>query len=238
MIQTEKKERQPYSLPKMKMNGIVQGAGGDYASVEVDGVGRIIGDVRAASHARMNGVITVEGSVTAFELAMDGKMKVEGGLRAGSARLDGMMRAGGPIVADSFKMSGMLTAEGHVEAERLDIRGVVSLRGMVNAGSVEIGLSHRASEVEEIGGESVTVKRLGRSGWSRLWKWAVPPSDPILTTALIEGDVVLLEHTHADIVRGRRVTIGKGCRIGRVEYREELNVHPGAIVRKEEKTGG
>lgn len=235
MTQTERKETQ--LLPKMKLNGIVRGGGGDYETVEVDGLGRLTGDVRAASHMRMNGVITMEGRVTAYELAMDGKMNVEGGLRAGSAHLNGLVKVGGSIMADSFRMNGMLTADGSLEAEKLDFSGVVSLRGLINAGTVEIGLSHKESQVAEIGGETITVKLAGSRKWSWLWEWAVPQSKPILTAALIEGDDVQLEHTYAEVVRGHRVRIGQGCQIGRVEYRDELTVHPEAFVRKEERTG-
>lgn len=235
MTQTERKATQ--LLPKMKLAGIVRGGGGDYETVEVDGAGRLTGDVRAASHMRMNGVITVEGGVTAFELAMDGKLNVEGGLRAGSANMNGMVKVEGSIMADSFRMNGMLAADGSLEAEKLDFSGVVSLRGLINAGTVDIGLSHKESNVAEIGGETITVKLAGSRKWSWLWEWAVPHSKPILTAAVIEGDIVQLENTHAEIVRGHRVAIGKGCHIGRVEYRDELTVHPEALVRKEERIG-
>jgi hypothetical protein len=42
---------------------------------------------------------------------------------------------------------------------------------------------------------------------------------------------VRLERTTASVVRGRRVSIGAGCRIERVEYRDGLEVHPDATIR-------
>ena len=45
----------------------------------------------------------------------------------------------------------------------------------------------------------------------------------------IEGDDVDLEYTEADVVRGRRVRIGEGCSIGRVEYSESLDAWDGTV---------
>ena len=45
----------------------------------------------------------------------------------------------------------------------------------------------------------------------------------------IEGDDVDLEYTQADVVRGRRVRIGEGCSIGRVEYSESLDAWDGTV---------
>ena len=44
-----------------------------------------------------------------------------------------------------------------------------------------------------------------------------------------DSTVVKLEYTQADVVRGRRVRIGEGCSIGRVEYSESLDALPGTV---------
>jgi hypothetical protein len=51
-----------------------------------------------------------------------------------------------------------------------------------------------------------------------------------LTAETIEGDTVDLEATEAQVVRGKVVRIGPGCRIGWVEYTDSLEVHPEAEV--------
>ena len=45
----------------------------------------------------------------------------------------------------------------------------------------------------------------------------------------IEGDNVELENVEAEIVRGKYVRIGHGCRIGTVEYGENLEAEPGTV---------
>ena len=45
----------------------------------------------------------------------------------------------------------------------------------------------------------------------------------------IEGDNIELENVEAEIVRGKYVRIGHGCRIGTVEYGENLEAEPGTV---------
>jgi len=57
----------------------------------------------------------------------------------------------------------------------------------------------------------------------------------ILDVEAVEGDELDLEWTVAEVVRGRVVKLGPGCKIGRVEYSESLEVSPQAEVREEVK---
>ena len=57
-----------------------------------------------------------------------------------------------------------------------------------------------------------------------------------LSVVVVEGDEVRLENTDASVVRGRRVSIGPGCRIETVEYRDGLDVHPRATVEARHRT--
>ena len=50
-------------------------------------------------------------------------------------------------------------------------------------------------------------------------------------TVTIEGDDIELENVEAEIVRGKYVRIGHGCRIGTVEYGENLEAEPGTVSR-------
>ena len=45
----------------------------------------------------------------------------------------------------------------------------------------------------------------------------------------IEGDNIELENVEAEIVRGKYVRIGHGCRIGTVEFGENLEAEPGTV---------
>ncbi|REK74352.1 hypothetical protein DX130_17665 [Paenibacillus paeoniae] len=228
----------PGGLPNLRMNGVIRAAGGFYDNVLVDGVGRVSGDVHAATAARVNGVLTVEGSMETPELKADGKLSIEGALKSGILHGNGIVKTGSHVTADSVKLSGILKAGGNVEAELLHLNGAITVQGLLNAGEIELGLSHVESRAHEIGGETIRVRRISSNSWKWLWKWAIPGSETRLVAGVIEGDDIQLEYTHADIVRGQRVTIGKGCKIGRVEYREQLTRHPGSEIGKEERIYG
>ena len=51
----------------------------------------------------------------------------------------------------------------------------------------------------------------------------------------IEGDEIFLENTRARMVRGKKVTIGEGCEIEIVEYKDSLEVTEGANVKTRTK---
>ena len=43
-----------------------------------------------------------------------------------------------------------------------------------------------------------------------------------LTADIIEGDDIYLENTHAKVVRGNNITLGSGCEIELVEYKNDF----------------
>ncbi|MFF2889788.1 hypothetical protein [Paenibacillus sp. NPDC057967] len=238
MMYREMKHAWPGGLPNLRMNGVIRAAGGTYDHVYVDGVGRIAGDVRAASAARVNGVLTVEGSMDTPELRADGKLNIEGALKGRMININGIVKTESHVLAESIRISGILKSDGNVEAEKVQLHGAIKVEGLLNAGEMELGLSHMESRASEIGGESIRVRRLSGSSWKWLLKWIIPGNETRLVANVIEGDDIQLEYTHADIVRGQRVMIGKGCRIGRVEYRDQLTRHPDAEIGREERTYG
>ncbi|MBH5318656.1 polymer-forming cytoskeletal protein [Paenibacillus sp. GSMTC-2017] len=220
-------------LPELKINGISDALGGDYSNVWLDGVGRLSGDVRVTEKVRANGVLHIDGSLNAQQLSCDGKLKIAGSLKAGDVRLEGMGKIGESVAAESFTLNGVLTVHGDFETEKLIVQGAIVVDGLLNADEIELGLVDMGSRVQEVGGESILVKRLSSGKLSWVWNWAIKLEEARLKTNVIEGDNVNLEFTDADIVRGKRVIIGKGCKIRVIEYRDELNIHPSASVMKE-----
>jgi hypothetical protein len=71
-------------------------------------------------------------------------------------------------------------------------------------------------------------------GWIREHLFGGPGAK--LEAQVIEGDDVHLEDTEARIVRGTRITIGCGCRIGTVEYRETYHADADAVVGEARQT--
>ena len=128
---------------------------------------------------------------------------------------------------ERIKTAGACQVEGDVEAEQCRLRGSFRVAGLINAEQIEVELDGSRSSAREIGGSKIKVR--SRSGWFR--------RAGQLTVESIKGDEIHLEATDAQIVRGKTVVVGHGCRIGTVEYAESLEVDPKASVENQVKTG-
>ncbi|MFC5469980.1 polymer-forming cytoskeletal protein [Cohnella suwonensis] len=221
--------------PNLVINGVSSAGGGDYGSVKIDGVGTVEGDISAES-INANGMTKIRGSIRTDDLDFDGMGRIDGDVIAKKSAIDGYLTVKGSIRAEQFVINGVLNVAGECEFESLEATGAFDLKGFVNAGQMNVLLQGKG-KATDIGVESITVRKIHRSAWSKLWTWAIPKFIPELQAKSIEGDNIHLENTEADVVRGNRVFIGKGCRIGLVEYRTELQKHPDAKIGKEAKTG-
>jgi cytoskeletal protein CcmA (bactofilin family) len=201
----------------------------------MEGVCKVDGDIRAEEF-RLNGVSTVRGSVEANSFLVSGKLKIEGGVKAEQAATDGLVEIAGSLTGHEGNLNGLLKIRGDCEFERLKAAGGFEVGGMLNAGFADIAL-YGQGKAREIGCESLRVRKIAKSGWKEALRKMFPRWKPELTAHTIEGDDLDLENTAADVVRGNRVAIGPGCRIGCVEYRLEYRKHPGAKVGKELKVG-
>ncbi len=228
--------------------------GGEYERVSISGSGRIDGDV-TAEELRISGSGRVSGRTEARQIAISGSGKFGGAVRAeemrvsGSAKIEGAIdakefkssghfHAEGDVASEYFKSSGSFRVGGDVEADIFKASGGFEIDGLLSADKVEIRLAGRCT-AREIGGERIRVERpesLGASLLSGLAKMLTGGGMAELRTAQIEGDEIHLENTIADVVRGTRVEIGPGCKIGTVEYAESLKVHDDSEVKERKKT--
>jgi len=227
--------------------------GGEYARVVISGSGRVDGEL-VAEELRISGSgkisgrteigqISVSGSgvfgdeVIAEEMRISGSARVDGPVQAKELKCSGSFRAGGDISGDYVKISGSLRVSGDVEADIFKASGGFGIDGLLSADKVEIHLGGRCS-AREVGGEKICVERIGSLGGallSGLVKMFTGGGAAELRTTQVEGDEIHLECTVADVVRGKRVEIGPGCRIASVEYTETLKVHDDATVERQQK---
>jgi len=228
--------------------------GGEYTRVGISGSGRIDGDLvaeelRISGSCRVSGrteagQITVSGSgkfggaVRVDEMRVSGSAKIEGPVDAKELKSSGSFHAEGDVAAEYFKNSGSFRVGGDVEADIFKASGGFDIEGLLSADKVEIRLAGRCV-AREIGGERIHVERpdsFGATLLSGLAKMLTGGGTAELRTTQIEGDDIHLENTIADVVRGTRVEIGPGCKIGIVEYTETLKVHDDAEVKERKKT--
>ena len=228
--------------------------GGEYQRVAISGSGRIDGDVTAeelrisgsgrvsgrteAGQVAISGSGRFGGAVRADEMRVSGSAKIEGPVDAKELKSSGSFHAEGDVAAEYFKSSGSFRVGGDLEADIFKASGGFDIEGLLSADKVEIRLGGRCT-VREIGGERIHVARpesLGAALLGGLAKMLTGGGTAELRTTQIEGDEIHLENTIADVVRGTRVEIGPGCKIGTVEYTETLKVHDDAVVKEQKKS--
>lgn len=224
-------------------------SGGTYERISISGAGKIEGDVVAqeihvsgsakcegrveAKEMHVSGSVVFAKDVVADELKVSGSGRVEGSAQVKEFKCSGSFRAAKDLSGEYIKSSGRLHVASNLECDIFKASGGFEIGGLLSADRVDIDLAGK-SQAREIGGETISVRRRGwrdrgilLDGLVRLFAGSGAAE---LRVAQIEGDDVALEGTVADVVRGKRVDIGEGCRIGKVEYTESLQVDPGAEV--------
>lgn len=222
-------------LPDLIVSGVSGGAGGTYNNVTIDGVGKVTGSVQAQTF-KGNGHVHLKNDLTAEEAECNGMMEVLGHVRLGTLKVDGMLTVGESLRGEACTLNGMIRIKGDCELEDLMGVGGFSIGGLLSAGHVDFKLQGQG-KVNEIGVESLVIRQGENGLWNKMLSGIIPKLRPELRTRMIEGDFIDLENTTADIIRGNIVIVGKGCKLGRIEYREQITVHPEAKVGKVEKIG-
>lgn len=216
---------------------------GEYGRVSVSGSGKINGDISCESFSasgscggtgnikcdgdfKCSGAMHLTGEVICGgEFKVSGSSSFDGDIEAHVIRIAGAVK-GRNFRADIIKLAGAIGANGDVEAEEAHISGGGDISGLLNAEKIDIrfnGNSNRL-KVGSIGGSEITVDH-DSSVNSEIRIFGIPiyskrSSGGKLIAGTIEGDSITLNVTEADVVRGKNIIIGKGCKINRVEYSE------------------
>ena len=243
----------------MKISGSSTMPGGEYGSVSISGAGKVNGTLKC-EELHCSGAAKVQGDVDcAGELHTSGAGKIAGSVRCGSlsasgdfsaqsvqveglASVSGSLRTERALTADELSASGSLEAgsvhcrafrasgscrvRGDLEAETAVLSGAAEIDGLLNAETIEIS-ANRAVRIHAIGGGSIHI--LQKDTAVILGLFRTTPGRARIGS--IEGDDIELENVEAEIVRGKYVRIGHGCRIGTVEYGENLEAEPGTVSR-------
>jgi cytoskeletal protein CcmA (bactofilin family) len=236
------------------LSGAGKLSGGDYTRVSISGAGKVTGDLKA-EEVRISGAGKVEGNVEATQLVVSGgasfagsvvadEMSVSGAARIGEdakvkeLKCSGTFRVGRNVTADYVKISGHIHVGGDLESEIFKASGGFTIAGLLAADKIEVRLGGRCY-AREIGGEKIEVLRGGFREHGILFDGLVRmfsgSGSAELKAGTIEGDDVELEDTTADAVRGKRIKLGPGCKIGNVEYSETLEAHSSAKIEKQTK---
>ncbi|SDX44881.1 polymer-forming cytoskeletal protein [Paenibacillus sp. CF384] len=224
--------------PDFAIAGVGTTGGGDFHRVELEGVSKVDGSLDCYSF-KMNGLAKVKGSIRVEEsFEASGKLTVDGSVKAVMTKIEGQSTIRGHVDSEYLQANGFVKIQGDCRTQGCDVRGAMTVDGVLDAERLHIYMDGpvraeviRAKQISIMITSSGTLKRLMKSILPATWQTQ-------LRADHIEGDDIQLVETTATIVRGRRVKIGAGCVIDRVEFESELIVHPDAVVRSRERIFG
>lgn len=219
------------------INGSGSIGGGTYGSVTINGSGHVNGDL-VCETMTINGSGSVRGNLhTDDSVTINGSGRVGGNITGnGRVSINGSGKIEGSVHCHSFRSSGSASVGGDCEGEDVELNGSGRIGGLLNGEKVRVYLYNgNHTEVGSIGGTDILVQQKPGGG-NNLGSWHIrifgveigsgthmgTPCE--LKTDTIEGDVIDISCTYAKRVSGRVVKIGPGCRIGKVEYTESIEV--------------
>ena len=242
----------------LKYTGTIQGtldvSGHVYNKVSVIGEMYVRGDLDC-NRLSVNGTFSDQGTLKAKDGSINGEIEIKKGLESDRFCINGQAEIGGSVDVKDLRFWGTVRVKGNISSEKMDFLGEVHVAkdcnaetfvskgnfvigGMLNAGLIDINM-YGDCRVQEIGGETVRIKRMRKALFNRIMRYIMPEFDSRgrLETDTIEGDEVYVEYTSAKTVRGNRVMIGKGCEIRLVEYKDSFEKDKDSQVKEHVKTG-
>lgn len=219
----------------LKIAGSTTVAGGVFDKVTIAGQAEINGDLDCLEF-KVSGSSDIKGNLKAETIKISGRAAIAGNLWSKEAKISGHLATRGDLSVKKICISGHAEITGNVSAELIDVRGYLTTKGdceaeslvamgtvvvdgMLNAGNIDIKL-YGNSRAREIGGENISIRSHVAFGLHRLMKIFYSPGK--FTAETIEGDDIHLEQVRAKVVRGNNVTIGSGCQVDLVEYRDSI----------------
>lgn len=201
---------------------------------KTSGSSRIDGNMEVGE-IRVSGSSNIDGNIKCERISVSGSTQISKDLSGEEIDVSGSTQVGGSIQSEHVKISGNISVGGDLEAEEFIAKGGFKIGGLLNADNIEVGLGGSCS-AREIGGERIEVREMhgGVFLLNKLFGFLFNGGLG-LKTELIEGDDIYLEYTVAKVVRGNNITIGKGCIIDTVEYKNELKLLEDGKVEKEVK---
>lgn len=202
-------------------------APGSYENVTINGAGTVTGDIVCTS-LRINGAGTCNGSVKAASLTVNGTTTFDAPVQAAEMTVNGNANVHAGLGAGRLVVKGNLSVDGGLAVHELDFKGVLKMGGDLTArkvtseGNIEAGdikadsfdlVVYGGSRVRSIEAGRVTLRSPGSLGEV----FAILRENRF-TAETIRASEVWAENTTANVVSAGNATIGKGSRIGLVDY--------------------
>lgn len=237
-------------MSDLKLSGRGMISAGDYATISVNGTATLSGEVSCTAFDAA-GAVTGEMLACTGEMQTSGKATFSGKVKAKSVESTGAFSCGALVAVKSVDVAGALSSAGEIKCESLTVRGNLRADGQIDAWQVAADGSVTADELHaetvtlridgkaklgRIKGEQVSVTMSKPRSWCRRIPLLSALAKNTAVTTEIVGEDITLDYVDCPKVTGRNVTIGDGCRIDLVVYRDKVEISGKARVGKVEKS--
>ena len=124
-------------LASLEINGTRKVDGGEYSDVEINGFGRILGDLKCGDFS-CNGKGTVKGNLEAGDIDVNGAASFRGDVTADELEVNGSTSIYGDFKADHTVVNGRLDLRQKADIERLRVQGYCRVEGELRGGHFEV----------------------------------------------------------------------------------------------------
>ncbi|UFT99688.1 polymer-forming cytoskeletal protein [Radiobacillus kanasensis] len=234
-------------MRELKISGSGSTSGGTYGYVKINGNGTVYGDLTCQEFVT-GGSSKVEGDLTSELIVIKGKTNVDGSVQAeimevqGTCKVagstsfrelvvKGSTKVAGSLSGDELLLKGTLKVNGDCDVTLAKMQGCFTVYGALKTEHASIKL-HGKCSATSIYAKRLEVIKGGLSfGLENLFEGFAKE----LRTDTIVAETVYLEHTRANIVKGKNVYIGPECHIDYVEYTDEITISPDAVVKEKKQ---
>ena len=213
----------------LEINGIGQSGGGTFGDVSIEGIGRFTGPIKCQQ-------FTVSGVGFSKEVECEQQLVIEGtlkskSLKAKESHVSGVCKVVGEMKALTLNVFGYLHVDQSLKFEQAVIEGKAKLKESLEANHLEL-LFVEDSFFEVITATTIRMTRSLESTRLSQNKWfSLKKRTGLISGELIEGEDIHLEYAQVKQVYGDRVFVGPGCHIDTIEYKEQLEIAPGSVVK-------
>lgn len=247
-------------MQSIHFRGIGNVKSGKYEDVIIDGIAKIKGAICSNSIC-INSKSTIKGSVTTGSTIVNGACNIKGDISSNLLNNSGYLKVKGKsickditnhgkysttseIKSEVFTSDGVVKSRSDIEVQKFIANGPIIIKGMLQADTADITVKG-VGFINQIKAKIVHTGKLRdvrlRPSVDILARLVLAPLSGIKITLnrininMIEGTLVDISFTNAELIRGEKVTIGPGCRVNRVEYAKSIEVSEDSYIGKKIK---
>ena len=204
----------------MEISGFGKLSSGEYGDLRISGCGSLDGDISCNS-------LFVSGSIKGDKINCNQSLYVSGCGKIGMIKADKIKVSGclkcKEAECGEAEIFGVVKSQKNIQADKLTVQGVLACDGIVNAKEIDI-IFKQGMKIEGIRCSKIRAQRKKCLSFKSK-----------LNVKFLEADKIEIEDVRASCVSGKSVTIGKGCKIGLVQYTDSFDASPKAKIGKVEK---